>query len=73
MDDQLINMIRDQFKVMNDKVDGLHDAVKEHVEKDERYWSKIDQQDGQMTLLKFLLGPGIVGFFGWLYNQFLRH
>ncbi len=73
MDEQVVNMIRDQFKVMNDKVDNLHEVVQAHVEKDERYWARIDQQEGQMTLLKFMIGPGLAGFFGWLYTQFLKH
>ena len=73
MDQQVVDMIRDQFRVMNEKVDGLHEVVQTHVDKDERYWAKIDQQEGQLMTVKLLLGPGIAACIGWVYNQFLKH
>lgn len=73
VEQQVVDMIRDQFRLMNEKVDGLHEIVQTHVDKDERYWAKIDQQEGQLMAVKLLLGPGIAAFIGWIYNQFLKH
>lgn len=56
MDDQTVELIRDQFSVLHEKIDALNATVRAHVEKDERYWGKIDEQAAQMKLIKFLFG-----------------
>jgi hypothetical protein len=54
-------------------VDGVHDIVKEHVTEDKRYWQKIDQQQGQMSLITALLGAsGVSALITWVYNV-LKH
>lgn len=73
MDEQIVDLMRDQFKALSDKVDGVHDIVKEHVNEDKRYWQKIDQQQGQMSLIKALLGAsGLSALITWVYNV-LKH
>lgn len=71
MEEQIVDLLRDQFKTMNDKIDSLHSDVRSHVEKDERYWNKIDEQQGQIGLIKWL-GSGVSGsaLLAWLYNKF---
>lgn len=70
MDEQIVDLLRDQFKAVHDKMDDLSRNVQNHVEKDERYWAKLDQQEGQMSVWKWLTTPGLAGFFAWLYNTF---
>ncbi len=70
MDEQIVDLLRDQFKAVHDKVDNLSRNVQNHVEKSERYWAKLDQQEGQMSVWKWLTTPGLAGFFAWLYNAF---
>jgi hypothetical protein len=73
MDEHIVDLMRDQFKALSDKVDGVHDIVKEHVNEDKRYWQKIDQQQGQMSLIKALLGAsGLSALITWVYNV-LKH
>ena len=60
-------------KALSDKVDGVHDIVKEHVTEDKRYWQKIDQRQGQMSLITALLGAsGVSALITWVYNV-LKH
>lgn len=70
MDEQIVELLRDQFKAVHDKMDNLSRNVQNHVERDERYWAKLDQQEGQMSVWKWLTTPGLAGFFAWLYNAF---
>ena len=70
MDEQIVDLLRDQFKDVHDKMDNLSRNVQNHVEKAERYWAKLDQQEGQMSVWKWLTTPGLAGFFAWLYNAF---
>ena len=83
MDERVIDLMRDQFRtlsekidtvhtVLSDKVDTVHDAVQSHVNEDKQYWAKINEQEGQMSVWKWLTTPGLAGFFAWLYNS-LRH
>lgn len=69
VNEQIVDLMRDQFKALSDKVDGVHDIVKEHVNEDKRYWQKIDQQQGRMSLLQTLVGAsGVSGLIAWAYS-----
>lgn len=70
MDEQIIDLMRDQFKTLSEKIDDVHDAMKGHIDKDEKYWAQIDQMRGQVSVWRMLTVPGISGFFAWLYNAF---
>jgi hypothetical protein len=73
MDEQIVDLMRDQFKALSEKIDGVHDAMREHVEEDKRYWNKIEQQEGQVGLLKFVLSAsGMSAAAAWIYNM-LKH
>lgn len=73
MDQQVVNLIRDQFKALSDKVDTVHNVVREHVEEDQKYWAMIEQQRGQMSLLKAIFGAsGFSALVAWIYNS-LKH
>lgn len=73
MDEHIVDLMRDQFKALSDKIDGVHEAMQEHVTEDRRYWAKIEQQEGQVGLLKFILSAsGVSAAAAWIYNV-LRH
>lgn len=74
MDEQIIDMIRDQFQSMNGKIDKLQESVQGHLDDDKLYWTKIDQTDGQISLIKWIIGSGTVGaFILFVYNFFAKH
>lgn len=73
MDEQIVDLMRDQFKSLSEKIDTVHDAMQAHVDEDKRYWAKLDQQEGQVGLLKFILGAsGLSAAATWIYNV-LKH
>lgn len=69
MDEQIVDLMRDQFKSLSEKIDGVRDSMNEHVAEDRRYWAKIEQQEGQVGLLKFILSAsGVSAAAAWIYN-----
>lgn len=70
MDEQIVDLMRDQFRSLSEKIDGVHDVMREHMDEDKKYWAKIDTHEGQMSVWKWLTTPGLAGFFAWLYNSF---
>ena len=73
MDEQIVDLMRDQFKALSEKIDGVHDATRAHVDEDKRYWAKIEQQEGQVGMLRFILSAsGVLAAAAWIYNV-LKH
>jgi RNA binding exosome subunit len=67
----LVNLIRDQFETVNNTLRDIHIELKEHTEKDVKYWQKIDEQAAQLRLVKWAAGSGFIGVMAnWLYQQF---
>ena len=58
MEPAIVDMIRDQFKVLNEKCDDIQASIKEHVEQDQAYWQKIDKQEGAIGVWKWIAGLG---------------
>lgn len=74
MDDQLIEMIRDRFDDMGAKLDDAARHLKEHVDTDARYWRLIDEQQAQISLLRWMTGGGATTALAtWLYSKFGGH
>ncbi len=85
MDETQVNLIRDQFRSIHDKiemsylnldkkVDQIHADVREHIEKDEQYWVKIDENEAKISLLKWLFsGASGSALLAWLYQKFGIH
>lgn len=75
MDEQLLDMINRRFDSLDDTLKDLNTTMKDHVEKDERYWLKIDQQQAQISLMKWLLGGGAgAALIAWFIDKkFLGH
>lgn len=73
MDEQIVDLMRDQFKNLSEKIDGVAESMQAHVAEDKRYWAKIEQQEGQVGLLKFILSAsGVSAAAAWIYNV-LKH
>lgn len=85
MDEQVVDLIRDQFASMNgkidsmgktvhDKIDGLSVTMREHVNKDDAYWKKIDAQQAQIGVIGYLLSlSGLGAAFAWAYHKFISN
>ncbi len=71
MDDQIVNLLRDRLEAIDNNVQRVHEAMESHLERDEHYWRKIDEQQAQLGVIKFL-GSGVSGsaLLAWLYNHF---
>lgn len=77
MDEQVIDLLRDQHKQLSDNLDDLKGIIREHVDEDKRYWQKIDKQEAQIGLVKGVMslfgGSSVLAFLAWFYNQFVKH
>ena len=75
MDEQVIDLIRDQikqgFETTNEKIDAIGISLNDHVVKDQEYWKKIDVQQGQIGVLKAIGGSSILTAIGaYLWSKF---
>jgi hypothetical protein len=82
MDEQIVDLMRDQFRMIHDKIDFNHtstnqkieevkEAVSSHVEEDRRYWSSIDEQKAQISLIKWLFsGASGSALMAWVFSKF---
>ena len=64
MDQQLFDMLKYRFDQQDEMLQNIHLNLQEHIEKDQVYWKKIDVQEGQVGLLKWLFGGTITTLFG---------
>lgn len=58
MDEQSVNLIRDSLTRLEQTCQGIREDFKEHVKVDQEYWRRIDQQDGAVTVWKWIAGLG---------------
>ncbi len=58
MDEQVVGMIRDSLERLEQTCQGIREDFKDHVEADQVYWRKIDQQDGAVSVWKWVAGLG---------------
>lgn len=77
-DNHLYETLRDMKADLHEDILDLKKSLKEHIAHDERYWRKIDVQDGQITLLKVLLGGGtltgfLYGLWQWMQDKVGLH
>lgn len=73
MDEQVVQLLRDQFKLVNEKIDSLQETMQQHVTQDSEYWKRIDETQGQINMLKWIagsgFGSGMVAAFIWVYDK----
>lgn len=74
MDEQLLELMRDRFDRLDTELSSLNVALRDHTKMDEQYWKKIDANEAQISLLKWI-GGGVSGsaLMGWLLQKFGTH
>ena len=64
MDDQLFKMLQERFDRQDRMLTNIETNLKEHTQIDEKYWRKLDIQEGQVSLLKWLFGGTVTTVIG---------
>jgi len=74
MDANLMELLRDRFDKLDAELSRMNDALQSHTAMDALYWKKIDANEAQLSLVKWL-GSGLSGsaLLAWLYNKFGGH
>lgn len=73
IDEQLFEMLNDRFNRIETMLGEAKASFDAHVTKDEGYWKKLDAQDAQFNILKWIVGPiSGTSFLAWLYEHFHR-
>jgi hypothetical protein len=71
MDDQLLKLLLGRFDHLDMTLNEMKDTFKEHTAKDEVYWKRLDAQEAQLGLVKWVGGGiGGSGLVAWLYSLF---
>lgn len=74
MDEQVLELMRDQFERLHQELGALNTTLKDHTDMDRQYWQKIDQQEAQISLIKWVgSGLSVSGLLGWLFSHFGKH
>lgn len=73
MNQETLGLIRDKLVSIDRHLERLTEVIEKHEERDARYWQKIDAQDGQISLLKWMfsgaIAAGIAGVGSWLMTK----
>lgn len=73
IDEQIFEMLRDRLESIDNRLGDIRDTLSDHIEKDEGYWKKIDVQEGQIDLLKWMFGGTITttvgAFVAWIISS----
>lgn len=71
MDEQAFQLLMKRFDTVDGTLEEMKSSFNDHVVKDESYWIRLDQQDAQISVFKWissgLSGSAIVA---WLYEKF---
>ena len=70
LNQQLFDMLRDRFDVIDASIKDVKSLIEVHTEKDEHYWKMIDDQQAQLRMVKWL-STGLSGsaLTAWLWNK----
>ncbi len=71
MDNQAFELLMARFDKLDNTLCEMSTAFDEHVKKDEGYWLRLDQQDAQISVFKWI-SSGLSGsaIAAWLYEKF---
>ena len=64
----VIDLVRDQFQQVNDRLDKHYDLFQAHTEKDERAWDRISGVENDLKVTKrvaYSLGVAVTTVAGW--------
>lgn len=71
MEDQAFQLLMSRFDTLDGTLAEMKESFDTHVKKDEGYWLRLDQQEAQVSVFKWitsgLSGSAIVA---WLYEKF---
>jgi hypothetical protein len=71
VDEQVVGMIRDSLERLENTCTGIREDMNAHADQDATYWKKIDQVEGQISLVKWFGGSvSISGLGAWLFSHF---
>jgi len=71
MDNQLFELINHRSDQQDRVLAEIKGMIREHTKEDERYWKKIDIQEGQLGVLKWLFGGTITTIIGSAFAWFM--
>ena len=74
MEQSTLTLIVSRFDKIDKDLFALGQRLTEHTEKDERYWSMLDQQQAQLSLIKWAFGSTtLAGILLLAYNRLSGH
>lgn len=71
MDNQLFELINQRSDQQDRVLDEIKGLIRDHTKEDEKYWKKIDIQEGQLSVLKWLFGGTITTAIGSVFAWFV--
>lgn len=67
--DNIVNLLRDEFKHVNDRLDMHYEMFQQHAEDDKQAWNKLEAVDREIAVTK-RVGAALIGattlVIGWL-------
>lgn len=71
MDNQAFELLMARFDKLDRTLSDMSEAFDQHVKKDEGYWLRLDQQEAQVNVFKWITS-GLSGsaIIAWLYEKF---
>lgn len=71
MEDQAFELLMKRFDTIDGTLSDMKTSFNEHVTKDETYWNKLDRQEAQVSVFKWITS-GLSGsaLVAWLYEKF---
>jgi RNA binding exosome subunit len=71
MEDQAFQLLMARFDKLDSTLSDMSASFDEHVKKDEGYWLRLDQQEAQVSVFKWITS-GLSGsaIIAWLYEKF---
>ena len=74
MDDHIVELLRDRFDRLDKELAALNTTLKDHTVLDVMYWKKIDENEAQLSVFKWMTGS-ISGsaLAAWFYSLFVKH
>ena len=74
MDEHIIELLRDRFDRLDGELSVISTTLKEHCENDATYWKKIDANEAQLRVIKWLSSSAAgSALLAWFYSLFSKH
>ncbi len=67
MDKDHLEILLHSLRSIEDRCQNIQESVASHIEDDQAYWKKVDQVEGQVSLIKWAISAvGATGLAAWL-------